>query len=190
MSLRFIWGVSSIRLGILYSSLLGMLFKDNYLSHFYFCQTQFSCNAHTICDSELRPQGIGLFPFVSIINHRYVLHWFFFCVCVFFTRFVYCLNLLLRSCSPNAILVFEEQKAVVRAMENITKDSEVVSVILSLLLTLVAHWHIAVRSFVFGQVTISYIETAGSTLTRQKSLKEQYLFHCQCARCNNVVSSH
>ncbi|XP_010467589.1 PREDICTED: histone-lysine N-methyltransferase ASHR1 [Camelina sativa] len=98
--------------------------------------SKFSCNAHTICDSELRPQGIGLFPFVSIINH---------------------------SCSPNAILVFEEQMAVVRAMDKIPKDSE---------------------------ITISYIETAGSTLTRQKSLKEQYLFHCQCARCNNFGKPH
>ncbi|CAA7030300.1 unnamed protein product [Microthlaspi erraticum] len=82
----------------------------------------FSCNAHSICDSELRPQGIGLYPLVSIINH---------------------------SCAPNAILVFEEQMAVIRAMEYIPKDSE---------------------------VTISYIETAGSNLTRQKSMKEQYLF--------------
>jgi SET and MYND domain-containing protein len=32
--------------------------------------SKFSCNAHSICDSELRPQGIGLFPLVSIINHR------------------------------------------------------------------------------------------------------------------------
>ncbi|CAH8262559.1 unnamed protein product [Arabidopsis lyrata] len=98
--------------------------------------SKFSCNAHSICDSELRPQGIGLFPLVSIINH---------------------------SCSPNAVLVFEEQMAVVRAMDNISKDSE---------------------------ITISYIETAGSTLTRQKSLKEQYLFHCQCARCSNVGKPH
>lgn len=98
--------------------------------------SKFSCNAHSICDSELRPQGIGLFPLVSIINH---------------------------SCSPNAVLVFEEKMAVVRAMENISKDSE---------------------------VTISYIETAGSTLTRQKSLKEQYLFHCQCARCSNIGKPH
>ncbi|XP_009121061.1 histone-lysine N-methyltransferase ASHR1 isoform X2 [Brassica rapa] len=98
--------------------------------------SKFSCNAHSICDSELRPEGIGLFPLVSIINH---------------------------SCSPNAVLVFEEKMAVVRAMEYISKDSE---------------------------VTISYIETAGSTLTRQKSLKEQYLFHCQCARCSNIGKPH
>uniref|UniRef100_A0A1J3E1S8 Histone-lysine N-methyltransferase ASHR1 n=1 Tax=Noccaea caerulescens TaxID=107243 RepID=A0A1J3E1S8_NOCCA len=46
------------------------------------------------------------------------------------------------------------------------------------------------RSFVFDQVTISYIETAGSTLTRQKSLKEQYLFHCECTRCSNIGKPH
>ncbi|CAK9179086.1 unnamed protein product [Ilex paraguariensis] len=33
------------------------------------------------------------------------------------------------------------------------------------------------------QVTISYIETAGSTTTRQKALKEQYFFSCNCPHC-------
>nr|ADP02224.1 zf-MYND domain-containing protein [Triticum aestivum] len=33
-------------------------------------QVQFACNAHTICDPELRPLGTGLFPAISIINHR------------------------------------------------------------------------------------------------------------------------
>ncbi|KAK6132378.1 hypothetical protein DH2020_033869 [Rehmannia glutinosa] len=28
-----------------------------------------ACNAHTICDSELRPLGTGLYPVISIINH-------------------------------------------------------------------------------------------------------------------------
>ena len=31
---------------------------------------QFACNAHTICDPELRPLGTGLYPVISIINHR------------------------------------------------------------------------------------------------------------------------
>ncbi|KAK1405136.1 histone-lysine N-methyltransferase ASHR1-like [Heracleum sosnowskyi] len=35
-------------------------------------------------------------------------------------------------------------------------------------------------------VLISYIETAGSTLTRQKTLKEQYYFTCTCPRCSNL----
>lgn len=34
---------------------------------------------------------------------------------------------------------------------------------------------------------ISYIDTAGSTMTRQKALKEQYLFTCTCRRCVKLV---
>ncbi|XP_043704590.1 histone-lysine N-methyltransferase ASHR1 isoform X4 [Telopea speciosissima] len=93
---------------------------------------QLACNAHTICDSELRPLGTGLYPVVSIINH---------------------------SCLPNSVLVFEGNEAVVRAMEPIPKGTEVL---------------------------ISYIETAGSTATRLKALKEQYLFTCTCSRCMKV----
>uniref|UniRef100_A0A2P2KVV5 Histone-lysine N-methyltransferase ASHR1 n=1 Tax=Rhizophora mucronata TaxID=61149 RepID=A0A2P2KVV5_RHIMU len=92
-----------------------------------FCK--FACNAHTICDSELRPVGTGLYLIVSIINH---------------------------SCSPNAVLVFEGRSAVVRAVQNIPTGAEVL---------------------------ITYIETAGSTVTRQKTLKEQYFFTCKCPRC-------
>ncbi|XP_019055184.1 PREDICTED: histone-lysine N-methyltransferase ASHR1 isoform X2 [Nelumbo nucifera] len=91
--------------------------------------SKLACNAHTICDSELKPLGTGLYPVVSIINH---------------------------SCLPNSVLVFEEKMAVVRAVEPIPKGTEVL---------------------------ISYIETAGSTATRQKALKEQYLFTCTCSRC-------
>nr|ABR16570.1 unknown [Picea sitchensis] len=57
----------------------------------------FSCNAHTICDSELRPMGTGLYPVISIINH---------------------------SCFPNAVLLFEGRQAVVRAVEPIREGSE------------------------------------------------------------------
>lgn len=32
--------------------------------------SKLACNAHTICDSELRPMGTGLYPITSIINHR------------------------------------------------------------------------------------------------------------------------
>ncbi|XP_044510707.1 histone-lysine N-methyltransferase ASHR1 isoform X2 [Mangifera indica] len=79
--------------------------------------SKLACNAHTICDSELRPLGTGLYPVISIINHRL---------------------------------------GVVRAVQHIPKGAEVL---------------------------ISYIETAGSTMTRQKALKEQYLFTCACPRC-------
>ncbi|XP_038718398.1 histone-lysine N-methyltransferase ASHR1 isoform X3 [Tripterygium wilfordii] len=93
---------------------------------------KFACNAHTICDSELRPLGTGLYPVISIINH---------------------------SCLPNSVLVFEGKSAVVRAVQHIPKGTE---------------------------VFISYIETAGSTMTRQTSLKEQYLFTCRCPRCSKT----
>lgn len=94
--------------------------------------SKLACNAHTICDSELRPLGTGLYPVISIINH---------------------------SCLPNAVLVFEGRLAVVRAVQHVPKGAEVL---------------------------ISYIETAGSTMTRQKAVKEQYLFTCACPRCIKV----
>lgn len=94
--------------------------------------SQLACNAHTICDSELRPLGTGLYPVISIINH---------------------------SCLPNAVLVFEGISAVVRAVQPIPAGAE---------------------------VTISYIETAGSTMSRQKALNENYLFSCTCSRCVKV----
>ncbi|XP_020209505.1 histone-lysine N-methyltransferase ASHR1, partial [Cajanus cajan] len=94
--------------------------------------SKFACNVHTICDSELRPVGTGLYPVISIINH---------------------------SCLPNSVLVFEGRSALVRAMQHIPTGTEVL---------------------------ISYIETAGSTMTRQKALKEQYLFTCTCPRCSKA----
>lgn len=94
--------------------------------------SKFACNAHTICDSELRPLGTGLYPVVSIINH---------------------------SCLPNSVLVFEGRVASVRAVQHVPKGTEVL---------------------------ISYIETAGSTVTRQKALREQYLFTCVCPLCSKV----
>ncbi|GMH00279.1 hypothetical protein Nepgr_002118 [Nepenthes gracilis] len=97
--------------------------------------SKLACNAHTICDSELRPLGTGLYPVISIINH---------------------------SCLPNSVLLFEGQTAVVRAVLHIPKGTE---------------------------VSISYIETAGSTMTRQKALKEQYFFSCACPRCIKLGKS-
>ncbi|XP_027094861.1 histone-lysine N-methyltransferase ASHR1 isoform X1 [Coffea arabica] len=91
--------------------------------------SKLACNAHTICDAELRPLATGLYPVISLINH---------------------------SCLPNSVLVFEGRLAVVRAVEHIPKGTEVL---------------------------ISYIETAASTMTRQKALKEQYFFTCTCPRC-------
>lgn len=95
--------------------------------------SKLACNAHTICDSELRPLGTGLYPVISIINH---------------------------SCSPNAVLVFEGRRAVVRAVELIPQGTE---------------------------VFITYVETAESTAARQKALKEQYFFTCSCPCCKKGV---
>ncbi|XVE95421.1 hypothetical protein REPUB_Repub02eG0095500 [Reevesia pubescens] len=44
----------------------------------------------------------------------------------------------------------------------------------------------AIHFLIFSKVSISYVETAASTITRQKTLKEQYLFTCTCARCIKV----
>ncbi|KAJ3672932.1 hypothetical protein LUZ60_006306 [Juncus effusus] len=90
--------------------------------------SKLACNAHTICDAELRPIGTGLFPVISMINH---------------------------SCVPNSVLVFEGRVAYVRAIEPISKNTEVV---------------------------ISYIETYASYERRQNELK-QYYFTCTCPRC-------
>ncbi|PWA97760.1 histone-lysine N-methyltransferase ASHR1 [Artemisia annua] len=148
--------------------------------------SKLACNAHTVCDSELIPLGTGLYPVISIINH---------------------------SCSPNAVLVFEGRIATVRAVQHIPKGSElacnahtvcdseliplgtglypVISIInhsCSPNAVLVFEGRIAtVRAVQHipkgSEVLISYIETAGSTMTRQKALREQYFFTCSCTRC-------
>ncbi|KDP32757.1 hypothetical protein JCGZ_12049 [Jatropha curcas] len=58
------------------------------------------CNALTICDGELNPLGKGLYPVIAIINH---------------------------SCLPNAVLVFEGQLAVIRAVQPLPKGAEEVA---------------------------------------------------------------
>uniref|UniRef100_A0A0D9VXZ2 SET domain-containing protein n=1 Tax=Leersia perrieri TaxID=77586 RepID=A0A0D9VXZ2_9ORYZ len=60
--------------------------------------SKFACNAHTICDPELKPLGTGLYPVLSIINHR--------------------------CCAPNAVLIFEGRTAYVRALQPISKNEE------------------------------------------------------------------
>ncbi|KAL8216258.1 hypothetical protein R6Q57_023095 [Mikania cordata] len=72
------------------------------------------------------------------------------------------ISIINHSCNPNSVLVFEGRMATVRAMQHIPKGSEVL---------------------------ISYIETAGSTMTRQKALKEQYFFTCGCSRCIKLGQS-
>ncbi|XP_022880187.1 histone-lysine N-methyltransferase ASHR1 isoform X2 [Olea europaea var. sylvestris] len=113
--------------------------------------SKLSCNAHSICDSELRPLGTGLYPVISIINH---------------------------SCLPNSVLVFEGRLAVVRAVQHIPKGAEFVSIN-----TLHFEESLILSCQWLPKVSISYVETAGSTITRQKALREQYFFSCTCSRC-------
>ncbi|KAG0555743.1 hypothetical protein KC19_11G000800 [Ceratodon purpureus] len=59
---------------------------------------RFACNAHTICDEEVRPLGTGFYPVISIINH---------------------------SCLPNAVLHFDGNRAAVRAVDDIHEGTEI-----------------------------------------------------------------
>ncbi|EYU22919.1 hypothetical protein MIMGU_mgv1a006005mg [Erythranthe guttata] len=88
-----------------------------------------SCNSHSIDNSDLKFVGTGLYPVISFTNH---------------------------SCAPNSFVVFEGRLAVMRAMQHMPKDTEVLT---------------------------SYIELSDSTMTRQKFLKEKYCFTCSCSRC-------
>lgn len=59
---------------------------------------RFACNAHTICDEEVRPLGTGLYPVISIVNH---------------------------SCVPNAVLHFDGNRAALRALEDTQEGTEI-----------------------------------------------------------------
>lgn len=30
---------------------------------------RFACNNHTVCDDELRPIGVGIYPLAALVNH-------------------------------------------------------------------------------------------------------------------------
>ncbi|KAA3447525.1 histone-lysine N-methyltransferase ASHR1 [Gossypium australe] len=118
----------------------------------------FACNAHTICDPELRPLGTGLYPVISIINH---------------------------SCVPNAVLIFDGQTAYVRALQPIGKDEECLTCIeyFRSAFIFLCHCYPFILSPVYLLLgVISYIETAAATRKRQNDLK-QYFFTCTCPRC-------
>lgn len=103
---------------------------------------QLACNAHTICDSELRPLGTGLYPVISIINHRFffglllsifssIASWNeYFPILYSVLRFLLTILTMLNksynySCIPNSVLVFEGPVAFVRAVAPIPKGTEV-----------------------------------------------------------------
>ena len=60
------------------------------------------------------------------------------------------------SCSPNAAILFEGRKAMLRALDPIKKDE---------------------------QIFISYIDNTQRRQTRQAELKEAYFFICNCEKC-------
>lgn len=59
---------------------------------------QCACNNHTICDDELRPIGVGLFPTGALINH---------------------------SCTPNAMQSFRQQQVTFKALQPIVPGAEI-----------------------------------------------------------------
>ncbi|KAL3689824.1 hypothetical protein R1sor_016133 [Riccia sorocarpa] len=69
------------------------------------------------------------------------------------------ISIINHSCAPNTVLLFNGKRGIVRALQKIEKGTE---------------------------VTVSYVELAGSTKTRQLALKEQYYFVCQCKRCRKM----
>ncbi|GAQ83819.1 hypothetical protein KFL_001630160 [Klebsormidium nitens] len=89
---------------------------------------RFACNAHTICDEELKPVGMGLFVVNSLANH---------------------------DCNPNAIILYDGPRAMMRALRPITAGDE---------------------------ITHAYIDLAGSRNQRRERLRKYY-FECQCDRC-------
>ncbi|CAL8470855.1 g10397 [Coccomyxa elongata] len=58
---------------------------------------RFACNNHTICDDELRPKGVGIFPLGAMLNH---------------------------SCTPNTMQSFTGSRIVFRAVQHIPAGAE------------------------------------------------------------------
>eukprot|EP00899_Mesostigma_viride_P022154 jgi/Mesvir1/3122/Mv05562-RA.1 len=61
-----------------------------------FCKM--ACNAHTLCDGEIKAYGIGLYPIAALLNH---------------------------SCDPSAILLFDGVQGVLHALKDIAVGDEV-----------------------------------------------------------------
>ncbi|KND00705.1 uncharacterized protein SPPG_09147 [Spizellomyces punctatus DAOM BR117] len=90
---------------------------------------RFSCNSISVSDGELVNIGVGVFPVLSLVNH---------------------------SCSPNAAIIFNGERATLRAIKNIQVDEEICQ---------------------------SYMEIAEPRYVRRKELKETYFFDCRCPLC-------
>jgi hypothetical protein len=60
------------------------------------------------------------------------------------------------SCSPNAAIVFDGRKVILRALDSIKQDD---------------------------QIFISYVDSTQRRQARQAELKEAYFFTCNCIKC-------
>ena len=93
----------------------------------YLCR--FRCNNFSIHDAQLFTMAEGTFPVGALFNH---------------------------SCRPNAIVMYEGQVQIVRALEDIEVGQEVCT---------------------------SYVDNGVQRQERRLLLKEKYYFDCQCPRC-------
>jgi SET and MYND domain-containing protein len=93
-----------------------------------------SCNSFSITNEEGLEIGVGLFPQLSMMNH---------------------------SCSPNAILYFNQTQAQVTALRRIEKGEE---------------------------ICISYVDLTLGKNDRRNILRTQYFFDCSCPCCFSKVS--
>mmetsp|Transcript_1604 Transcript_1604/g.4862 ORF Transcript_1604/g.4862 Transcript_1604/m.4862 type:complete len:706 (-) Transcript_1604:57-2174(-) len=90
-------------------------------------------NMHGIVDLKGQNFGHGLYPLASFINH---------------------------SCEPNAIISFDGNKLVVRALENIPRGTE---------------------------ITIAYVELYAPLDVRRDALLSRKGFLCRCSRCRRPI---
>jgi SET and MYND domain-containing protein len=95
-----------------------------------FCK--FEINNYNILNKDMQPVAAGLYLMASTLNH---------------------------SCCPNAVVVFEGPRLLLRSTKTIQSGEE---------------------------VTISYVDIACSTQSRLKELQDRYHFHCTCPMCIDV----
>ncbi|KAF9432142.1 hypothetical protein BGZ76_011206 [Entomortierella beljakovae] len=96
----------------------------------YLCR--FHCNNFSIHDSQLFTMAEGTFPIGALFNH---------------------------SCRPNAIVMYERQVQIVRAIEDIEPGQEICT---------------------------SYVDNGVQRAERRQLLREKYFFDCLCPRCIEV----
>jgi hypothetical protein len=96
---------------------------------YIFIIAQMSTNAFRATSTGNDPVGLCFEPVIAVANH---------------------------SCIPNAVIVFDGRKIMLRALDPIKKDE---------------------------QVFISYVDGTQRRETRQAELKEAYFFTCNCEKC-------